>query len=109
MSVACSVMPSGQPKRQKPLLGASHPARANAPRRPSAPTRASLLTRATARCLLVPRPDRPDGLLARSCRRPGDREAHGAHTPTTVWAETIGPRSATDHRQTAGRWVVAGL
>src|SRR3712207_9562727 len=71
--VASSVTPSGKPKRQNSLLR-SHPVRLSTPRRPSAATRASLLRRATARCLLVLRPDDPDGLPRLGvCRGP----AHG--------------------------------
>src|SRR3954447_15669598 len=78
ISWACSVMPEGQPKRQKALLR-SQPVRASDPRRPSAPAFASLLTRATARCLLVLRPDLPDGLLAGSGGR--DRQTIPTSNP----------------------------
>src|SRR3954452_3629410 len=98
ISSAWSVIPSGQPTRNNSLLR-SHPVRVRPPRRPSAPTRASLLTRATARCLLVPRPDRPDGLLARvpTPRRPGGtRCPHVDHSVGRDYRTPLGGRPPPD-------------
>src|SRR4051794_36483405 len=95
MSLAWSVIPSGQPKRQNSLFGMVHPVRVATPRRPSAASRASLLPRPTARCLLVLRPVLPDGPPSGSSAE----SRPTAFTPFTVWGETSRPRSAADHRR----------